>query len=1369
MATSAKSKQKSKTTTNKKLESNPVETQKATPSGKGKNPKPIRIVAIGASAGGLEPIEQFFEGMPVKSGLAFVIVQHLSPDFRSMMDQLIARHSSMKILHAEDGMPVLANNVYLNPPRTELTVSGGKLHTREYSDVETIGMPIDAFFRSLAEDQKEKAIGIIMSGTGSDGTRGGAEVIKSGGTMIVQEPTSAKFDSMPRSAIERNVSTLQSHPTEMPELLDQLIKGVEIKPKLAEVDEDADPTLQILAMLEKKYGADFGYYKQTTVGRRIRRRALLNQIHSLHSYAELLKKEEEELEALYCDLLIGVTAFFRDKEAFDSLRDDALPGVLASMSEKRQIRIWAPGCASGEEAYSLAILISEYAKNHGLTLNLKIFATDIHFNSIEFASAGLYQKENLKSISNDILDEYFDKSGEQYRVKQNLRKLVVFSPHNLIKDPPFTRMDIVTCRNLLIYFDDIAQKKALAYFHFSLIKDGVLFLGPSESTTGVEDEFEVINKKWRIFSKKRDVRLRESTNMLPLSGNEGEDQGKPAALRESRVPQGHAIGTVAERQLLTKAYDKVLTKYAPPSLLTDGSGELLHIFGNAEKYLRLSGGLFSRKVTDLVHEDLRLIISAGLERVLATNVSQFKRNVTINEASGEQTIVNLGIERLEQQSRQAEHLLITLESKPNEKREIPFPEGNVDSDQSFYAQRIREVEHDLKATEESLQTTIEELETSNEELQATNEELMASNEELQSTNEELHSVNEELYTVSAEHQRKIEELTELNADMSNLFQATDIGTIFLDTELRIRRFTPAAAKTFNLVGHDIGRPVEHITYKFELPELISEIESVLENGRVIGHEVSVDDHAYQLRIMPYSTQLEPIAGIVITLVDVQELKAAQRDLIKQQQLVVSILEQQPDMICRHKPDSTLTFVNAAYCKYFGKTEDQLINSKFIDLVNEEFRAETLESLNEMRSGEVREVVRPYINERGEKKWIHWHRTSIQSEGSETTEIQSVGRDVTEITEANLALEEINEKLKLEQTHLAEIYKNTPVMMHSIGEDGIIKVASNHWLTQAGYHPDEVVGNHGAEFLHSDSRDYAINKLIPQLFETGRIDGASVKIKKKDGGYFDAKLSSVVSESELDGSRRSFSVLTDVSELTEAERILAEHNTELRRTNENLNQFTNIVSHDLTGPLRAIKHTTDWIEQDSSVEARKPIQEHIDRLKDQTSHLSSMLDDLLEYSRVGNVQQEPETLVLSSVLDDIYDVLDLKKEINLVKESLPAEIKINRAPILLIFRNLIENAIKYHDRDKGKITVRAQEKEDEWIFHVQDDGPGIDPKMHEKILLPFRKLERKDKVPGNGMGLALVRKAVESNGGSITIHSNPAKKRGTLFSFNWPKV
>ncbi len=973
-----------------------------------------RIVAIGASAGGLTPLQQFFDSMPTDSGLAFVIIQHLSPDFRSMMDELMARHSTMTICRAEDGMPLAPNTVYLNSPRTEMTVADGRLRLRKGSPETILELPINQFFESLAKEQKSQAIGIILSGTGSDGTKGCEAIKAKGGAVLVQDPGTAKFDGMPISVIDRGLADSVDSPEDLPAVIMDLMKGREVRMMLDSAAVKRDPARTLFGLLKDRFGAEFSQYKRATVDRRIRRRADMCKLPDLESYVDFLIGNRDELEALYHDLLIGVTAFFRDAEAFQTLESKVIPAIASKMSIEHQIRVWVPGCASGEEAYSIAIAFCEFARRNDIPLNLKILATDIHSRSLEAAGTAVYTAENLKHISEERLNRYFDREGDYYQIKQFLRRLVVFSPHNAISDPPFTRIDLLSCRNLLIYFNEMAQQKALSLFHFALKKDGYLFLGPSESVSKIDDEFNVIDKRWRIFQKARDVRLPDASSLLTRTGNEDNSQrGRGAELSKLGTTQETLGMRLYARRALNDAFTALLGRYAPPGFLLTRDGTILHIFGDAARYLTLREGGFSQRILDLVQEELKLVVSAGLERAKGRGVQTYSRRVTVPTPDDRSVVLNVTIDPLAEEDEHTEYLLLVLE--PHREDETPAgpaptaaPVLTTDQRETVEVmqQRIDDLERDLKFTEESLQTTIEELETSNEELQATNEELMASNEELQSTNEELHSVNEELYTVSAEHQSKIEELTQLNNDMDHLLKGTDIGTIFLDSGLRIRRFTPAATRVFNLIAQDIGRPISHITYRFREPALLDLLQGVQRTAKPVEAELAVDDDAYLLRALPYVTDPDETVGIVITVIDVTEVKAAKSKAVRMDQLYESIVEDMSEPLVRWNAKGAITFCNDAYVRSRRSTREAIVGTQIRDMIPEKDHMAFFSALEELSPGESSDFRMQEDPEGGANRWWAGNVRAIGKGTTEVVEYQSVDRDITDLVNYQEALADL---------------------------------------------------------------------------------------------------------------------------------------------------------------------------------------------------------------------------------------------------------------------------------------------------------------------------------------------------------------------------
>lgn len=909
----------------------------------GRQPE-TRIVAIGASAGGLEALELFFDAMGSESGAAFVVIQHLSPDFPSVMDELLARHTSMQIRAAKAGLFVEPNVIYLRPARQTLIIQKGVLLLTQEDTKTHLNFPIDAFLKSLAHDQGEKAIAVVLSGTGTDGTLGAAAIRDAGGFVLAQEPSSARFDSMPRALIERNLANASAPPRQLPRYVQRILNAQPL-PAAGETEEETssvDPERRILQLLQRRCGTDFGYYKKSTVGRRIRRRAEMAHINDLATYVAKLEREPDEIDHLSKDLLIGVTSFFRDPEAFSVLSEKVLPKTMASMNSRRQVRVWIPGCATGEEAYSIAILLSEYARKHHLDLNVKIFATDIYRPALEKAGRGAYDATSVRAALNaELVERYFEVNGEICQVKPHLRRLVVFSVHNLLKDPPFTRMDIVSCRNLLIYFDEVAQRMAMMLFHFALDRSGILFLGPSETVSELSDEFGVVDQHWRIFRKVRDVRLRESLRVLPSAALR--DEAVPVQEEERSFSSTFGIGaarSIPQRRGLAKAYDAILDRFAPAGVLVTRDGTIVHVFGDAHRYLTFKEGRFSPQITTAAVEELRHTISTGLERMRGRNTAPFARRVQCRLGREGEKIFKVTVERLDGTDWQDESFcLVTFAELVEAKRGGKAVKEKIESvgKAELYRERIRDLENELRVTEESLQTTIEEMETTNEELQATNEELMSANEELQSTNEELNSVNEELLTVSAEHQRKIDELVEVTMDMNHLLKSTDIGVIYLDRDLRVRRLTSAIAKTFNLLEQDIGRPIEHITARFHLPDLLDDVREVLRGAPPCEHEIIIGDQAFLLRVLPYQFAGET-AGVVIAMIDITARKHAENALRSSEMRLSTIVQTAVDAIVVINELGIVQSFNPSAERIFGYKSEEVTGQNVKILLPEKIAA-----------------------------------------------------------------------------------------------------------------------------------------------------------------------------------------------------------------------------------------------------------------------------------------------------------------------------------------------------------------------------------------------------------------------------------------------
>lgn len=822
----------------------------------------LTVVGVGASAGGLEALERFFDHVPEDTGMAYVVVQHLSPDFNSMMDELLSRHTKLSIHRVTDRMVVEPNSLYLIPPKKEMIISEGRLLLTDKDPSQGLSLPIDTFFKSLAIECGKHAAAVVLSGTGSDGSRGIVEVSKSGGLIIAQDETSCRFDGMPRAAVETGVVDFVLRPEEMGKIIaDQFKPGENANQERAK----ANDLNGIFEILRSEYGIDFSWYKSSTVDRRVERRVQMLQLTSLEEYVARIRDDRLELNNLYKDLLIGVTKFFRDPKAFDRLSQEVIPDIFNNLPDGQEARFWVTGCATGEEAYSLAILIDEQVSRTGKRCEIRIFATDAHRSSLDFASNGLYPEESLAEVSRERIDRYFQRKGQFFQVSPELRKMIVFSSHNLLRDAPITRMNLVTCRNLLIYFQPVAQKKVLSLFHFALAPKGYLFLGPSEGLLDLADEFDPVDRSWKIFRKLRDVRLTNDFRIAPPI-----DYG----LRNLPTPRLRKPKP-SSADYITKAYESLATEFMPPSFLVNDQYELLYTFPGAINFLMQRGGVPSTDILEIVDPDLRVVLAGALQRCTRENVSVKFSNISL-QRSDEKIVADLHVKPLPIGLKARLFIVSIIPS--DDKTELLSNAVELDVDESV-RERMGLLESELRHTRENLQAAIEELETSNEELQSTNEELVASNEELQSTNEELHSVNEELYTVNGEFQRKIEELVEANEDLDNLFRSTEVVSVFLDKDLCIRKFTPEATALFKITPGDVGRRIDGFKHDIEDDNLYEDVRDVA-SGQQKTVERDVCDKKgtwYLLRILPYAST-EGAGGVVVTLVSIDSLKHAQEEL-----------------------------------------------------------------------------------------------------------------------------------------------------------------------------------------------------------------------------------------------------------------------------------------------------------------------------------------------------------------------------------------------------------------------------------------------------------------------------------------------------------
>jgi two-component system, chemotaxis family, CheB/CheR fusion protein len=881
------------------------------------------IVGMGASAGGLEAFEKFFTHMAKDSGMAFVLVSHLDPEHASMLAELVSRFTPMPVTEVTDGMRVEANRVYTIPPNRQLGLGQGLLRLTTLTERRGLRLPIDTFFRSLAADQAERAIGIILSGNGSDGTLGLQAIHEAGGLVVVQDPATAAYDGMPVSAVHTGLADLVLPPEQMPQhLLAYIQQSAPGKKRRArKVGEPAPaPVQRILYLVREATGHDFSLYKSSTILRRIERRMTLHGIGDHHVYARYLEGNPPEIKKLFKEFLIPVTSFFRDAEAFKVIQERILPHLLENRPDQQPVRVWVPGCASGEEAFSLAMAFREYLDEHRCEHKITIFATDLGEEVITTARAGLYPFNISGDVSPERLQRFFVKEETGYRIKRDIREWVVFAVQNVIKDAPFTRLDLLSCRNLLIYLESELQEKLIHLFHYSLNPGGVLFLGSGESIGRFTDLFTGLERKWKFYQRRESAAAARRVDFTDITGIHKFFPPPP-------VPVSREAG-VAE--LVQKT---LLTHLTPPSVLVNDKGDIHYIHGRTGTYLEPAPGTGPMNILDMAREGCAFELRAALHQAATRHQDSQRRDLKV-KANGGYVDVHLMVKYLNEPEGLEGMLLVVFEEvtprPPAESKPQEAPDAGQDV--AALTQELMLVKENLQATIEELQAANEELKSANEELQSTNKELQSTNEELETSKEEVQSVNEELMTVNMELQTKIDQLNRAESDIKNLLDSTTIATIFLDRHLCLTRFTPAATKVINLIATDIGRPIRHLASNLTYEALVADAQAVLDT--LVPKELEAptkDGNWLQVRIIPYRTVENVIDGVVITCNDINRVKAAEGKAQAAQQYAENIVETVREPLLVVDAGLRVVSANRAFYDFFQVQPEETTGKLIFDL------------------------------------------------------------------------------------------------------------------------------------------------------------------------------------------------------------------------------------------------------------------------------------------------------------------------------------------------------------------------------------------------------------------------------------------------------
>jgi two-component system CheB/CheR fusion protein len=928
------------------------------------------IACIGASAGGLEALEQFLGNVPANSGIGYIVIQHLDPTQKGMLPELLQRITNMEVLQVKDRMPVHPNRVYVIPPNKSMSILKGILHLFDPVESRGLRLPIDFFLRSLADDQNELGVGVILSGMGSDGSLGCRSLKERSGIVMVQEPSNAKFDSMPRNVIDSVMVDIVAPANELPARLLTLLKNVPpVKLNMESDIKDQSALEKIIILLRNHTGNDFSLYKKNTVYRRIERRMSVHKIDKISAYMTFLQENLKEVDILFKELLIGVTNFFRDKDVWDNLVDVIIPSMISKLQEGTILRAWVAGCSTGEEAYSLAIVFKEAVEKinpHG-GYSLQIFATDLDNDAIESARKGMFPLNIAADVSPKRLNRFFVTAEDGYRINAEIREMVVFAKHNIILHPPFTKVDILTCRNLLIYMDSELQKKLLGLFYYSINTEGIMVLGSAESLGAQSHFFSTVDSKLKIFKRSNSSSVSPELIDFPSS-----------FARNKQNTTENQLPIIPSQNIQTLANDILLQHFSPPGVLVNEKGDIIYISGRTGKYLEPAVGKANMNIFAMLRDGLRNEFPSAFRQALLKKEQVVLRNIKVGTNGGAQKI-KVNIQWLDKPEPLKGMVMIIFIDEP---MNAIYKELGKKGEKDLTIIHQSELEKELQAAREDIQNTLEEMQTSQEELKSTNEELQSTNEELQSTNEELttskeemQSLNEELQTVNAELQSKVDDFTRVNNDMKNLLNSTDIATLFLDKDLNIRRYTDQATKIFKLIKSDIGRPFTDQVSDLIYPELASDAMDVLNTLVFVKKQIKTkDERWFSTRIMPYRTFDDRIDGLVITFFNITDLKLLEEELNDKEQMQRMILNTSSDVIVKLSNEWKILEFNPAAEKFFGKKHKEITDQNFIQLFVSDIEQKKVENdFNKLIKEGINAIYQMDVKaSKGNKVTVEWN-------------------------------------------------------------------------------------------------------------------------------------------------------------------------------------------------------------------------------------------------------------------------------------------------------------------------------------------------------------------------------------------------------------
>ncbi len=1319
---------------------------------------PFYIIGIGSSAGGLKALEEFFDNCSSNTGFAFVIIQHLSPDYKSLMPELLSRHTEMIVKEAKEGDKVEPNHVYLIPGGKNILINEGKLELTKRKPKNQINFSIDIFFNSLAKEQKERAIAIILSGTGSDGTKGAKSIKEVGGTVFVQSPDSSGFDGMPRSAISQGLADYIIPPKEMGNELVEFVSQPQyaypISPEGYVSNEES--LGRILKIIKSYIGYDFFSYKKPTLFRRTAKRINITKCKTVENYIDYLHENPEEKFLLTQEYLIGVTKFFRDSEAFETLEKEIIPDIVSKKTNEQTIKIWTVACSSGEEAYSIAILIEDYLSKMQLDINYKIFATDLDDRGIDKATKGIYDLSIESEVPSQFLSKYFIKQDNNYRILPKIRRNIIFSKHDILNNPPFNKMDLISCRNMLIYMENNLQLQVLSSIHYALNPHAYLFLGSSENLGMLSKNFEEVSSKWKIY---KNI---QPEHILNIRNKDMWNVEKSKKSRFQIRPQGSSLD-----DKIAKSINKLLMdEMHAVSICIDENHEIIHATGKLKKYISYPDEGYSNNLLKMLPDELNIPISTSIRKLISGSAETIEKSVKLikDDKLLQLRLLVCGFNIVSVNSRS--YLITIIEefdrkiTEEEKHRELPKIISNTD--------QVIELKEALNETRENLQSTIEELETSNEEMQATNEELLASNEELQSTNEELQSLNEELHTVNAELQSKNSELAELNSDIENLMTNINVGTIFLDKKFNIRKFTPSIRENFHLQETDVGRSIAHFLGTIGGTDLIEHSRKVIKTLQPHFEEVKNSEGKWFLtQIFPYRNTEDSIQGVVINFIEIDKLKKANKEKDKLYSFLEHLTSNNPaviyiyDMISQKNIYASANiFESSGYSvddlqQLGDKVMETIIHPDDLPLIQEHHK-----KIKKLKDDEELQVEYRILHK--DTKDIEWvistDKVNERNEDGSVKTILGIALYTTKIKRITQKLKESEERYRLAISgSKSALWEWTDITKEKTWW-------SNEFYKLLGYNKKDIKAQFRSfkSLIHPNQRKRFSAKLESHFADDNEPFEIEIQIKTKTNGYIWFRVNAQVNTDPITSIKTLVGTLTNINGQKEANEKMKELNLELER-------FAYLASHDLKEPLRTVTSFTKLFKEEYESKFDDTALQYLSFIEKASSRMITLTNDLLIYSQLDDKSLNFQPINLNELLDTI--LLDIQNDVTRNN----AQINIERLPTVVcdsmqikqLFQNLISNSIKYRTDAQPEIHISYKEKPSAFNFYITDNGIGIDKKYHKKVFEVFKRLHNKEEYEGTGIGLANCKRIVDNHKGNITVKSSIGE--GSTFIFTIPKL